>query len=193
MKEKKKINIKELLAEIKRLNFLAYYDELTKVYNRRGFLENANKIFRAVVYRKKELERRIGYRIPLSIIFLDIDNFKKINDTYGHKIGDKVLEKVAKAIKERLRESDVIGRLGGEEFVIALIGCDLNSAQKIAEDLRLRIEKIKIKTHKGILSITASLGVTSYQDEKNLQELIDKADKAMYQAKKSGKNRVVVL
>lgn len=190
---KKKLNLKELLLEIKRLNFLAYYDELTKVYNRRGFLENTNKIFKAVVYRKKELERRIGYRIPLAIIFIDIDNFKKINDNYGHKIGDRVLEKVSQVIKKRLRESDVIGRLGGEEFIIALIGCDLNSAQKIAEDLRQKIEKIRLKTNKGILNITASLGVVVYNDEKNLQELIDKADKAMYKAKKNGKNRVVVL
>ncbi|MCS7183836.1 MAG: GGDEF domain-containing protein [Patescibacteria group bacterium] len=188
-----KHNIRKLLAQIKKLEFLAYYDELTKVYNRRGFFENSEKIFKAVVYRKKELERRIGYRIPLSIIFLDIDNFKKINDTYGHKIGDKVLERVAKVIKERLRDSDIIGRLGGEEFVIALIGCDLNSAQKIAEDLRQRIEKLTIKTFRGKLKITASLGVVSYKDEKSLQELIARADQAMYRAKKGGKNRVVVL
>ena len=190
---KKKYNIKKLLAEIKRLNFLAYYDELTKVLNRRGFLENSEKIFQAVAYKRRELERRIKYRIPLSVIFLDIDNFKKINDFYGHKAGDRVLEKVAQVIKGRLRDYDIVGRLGGEEFVITLIGCDLNSAQKIAEDLRQRIEKTKIKTNKGYLNITASLGVVSYDRERNFKELIDKADKAMYKAKKSGKNRVVVL
>lgn len=191
--KRKKIDIKKLLAEIKRLNFLAYYDELTKVYNRRGFLENSNKIFKAVVYKRRELEKRIGYKIPLSIIFIDVDNFKKINDKYGHNIGDKVLMKVAKTLKSRLRDYDIIGRLGGEEFVIALIGCDLNSAQKIAEDLRQKIEKIKIKTKKGIFNITASFGVVTYDNEKNLQELINKADKAMYKAKKEGKNRVVIL
>ncbi|GIW66887.1 MAG: hypothetical protein KatS3mg095_0785 [Candidatus Parcubacteria bacterium] len=189
----RKYNIKKLLAEIKKLNFLAYYDELTKVLNRRGFLENSEKIFQAVAYKRKELERRIKYRIPLSVIFLDIDNFKKINDTYGHKIGDRVLEIVAKILKTRLRDSDIIGRLGGEEFVVTLIGCDLKSAQKVAEDLRQKIEKIKIRTSKGIFNITASLGVVTYDKEKNFRELIDKADKAMYKAKKAGKNRVVVL
>jgi len=192
-KKRSKYNLKKLLAEIKRLNFLAYYDELTKVYNRRGFLENTEKIFKAVVYRKKELERRIGYFVPLSIIFLDIDNFKKINDKYGHQIGDKALQKVAEVLKARLRESDIIGRLGGEEFVVALIGCDLNSAVKVAEDLRQKIEKIKINTKKGVLNLTASLGVVTYQNEKSLRELIDKADQAMYRAKKMGKNRVVFL
>jgi diguanylate cyclase (GGDEF)-like protein len=192
-KKRSKYNLKKLLAEIKRLNFLAYYDELTKVYNRRGFLENTEKIFKAVVYRKKELERRIGYFVPLSIIFLDIDNFKKINDKYGHQIGDKALQKVSEVLKARLRESDIIGRLGGEEFVVALIGCDLNSAVKVAEDLRQKIEKIKINTKKGVLNLTASLGVVTYQNEKSLRELIDKADQAMYRAKKMGKNRVVFL
>jgi diguanylate cyclase (GGDEF)-like protein len=192
-KKSSKYNLKKLLAEIKRLNFLAYYDELTKVYNRRGFLESTEKIFKAVVYRKKELERRIGYFVPLSIIFLDIDNFKKINDKYGHQIGDKALQKVSEVLKARLRESDIIGRLGGEEFVVALIGCDLNSAVKVAEDLRQKIEKIKINTKKGVLNLTASLGVVTYQNEKSLRELIDKADQAMYRAKKMGKNRVVFL
>jgi diguanylate cyclase (GGDEF)-like protein len=186
-------SIKKLLKKIKELEFLAYFDDLTKVYNRRGFFKEAEKIFKAVVYKRKEIERRTGYKIPLSIIFLDVDNFKKINDQYGHKFGDLVLEKVAKVLKERLRESDVIGRLGGEEFVIALIGCDIKSAQKVAEDIRIRIEKINLRYKGKKVNITASLGVTSYKDEKNLLDLISKADKAMYRAKKEGKNRVIVL
>jgi len=100
---------------------------------------------------------------------------------------------VAKVLKERLRESDVIGRLGGEEFVIALIGCDIKSAQKVAEDIRIKIEKINLRYKGKKVNITASLGVTSYNDEKNLLDLISKADKAMYRAKKEGKNRVIVL
>jgi len=188
-----KRRVKNLLKKLKELEFLAYYDELTKVYNRRGFFEEAERIFKAVAYKRKERERRTGYKIPLSLIFIDIDNFKMINDNFGHKTGDLVLEKVAKVLKERLRDSDVIGRLGGEEFVIALIGCDLNSAKKVAEDLRVKIEKIALK-HKGKkIEITASLGVVTYKDEKSLFELINKADKAMYKAKKQGKNRVVVL
>jgi diguanylate cyclase (GGDEF)-like protein len=116
-----------------------------------------------------------------------------INDRFGHKIGDLVLQKVAKVLKERLRDSDIIGRWGGEEFVIALIGCDLKSAQKVAEELRQKIEKIVLKYRKERTNITASLGVVSYSNEKTLFDLINKADQAMYKAKKQGKNRVVIL
>jgi len=188
-----KRKIKDLLEKIKELEFLAYFDELTNVYNRRGFLKESEKIFKTVVYKRKEIERRIGYKIPLSIIFLDIDDFKMINDKYGHKVGDLVLKKVAKILRERLRDSDIIGRLGGEEFVISLIGCDLNSALKIAEELRKKIEKSNLKIKKERIKLTASFGVVTYTNEKTLYDLINKADKAMYKAKKEGKNRVVIL
>jgi diguanylate cyclase (GGDEF)-like protein len=187
------MNNKSLLKKIKELEFLSYFDELTKVYNRRGFLKETEKIFKAVIYKRKEIERRTGYKISFSIIFLDIDNFKMINDRFGHKIGDLVLQKVAKVLKERLRDSDIIGRLGGEEFVIALIGCDLKSAQKVAEELRQKIEKIIVKYKKERINVTASLGVVSYSNEKTLFDLINKTDHAMYKAKKQGKNKVVVL
>jgi diguanylate cyclase (GGDEF)-like protein len=184
---------KSLFKKIKKLEFLAYFDELTKVYNRRGFLKEVEKIFKAVIYKRKDIERRTGYKIPFSIIFLDIDNFKMFNDYFGHKMGDLVLQKVAKVLKENLRDSDVIGRWGGEEFVVALIGCDLKSAQKVAEELRKKIEKIFVKYKKERVNITASLGVVSYSNEKTLSDLIHKADKAMYKAKEQGKNMVIAL
>jgi diguanylate cyclase (GGDEF)-like protein len=188
-----KRKIEKLLKRIKELEFLAYFDELTKVYNRRGFIRETEKIFKAIIYKRREIERRTGYKIPLSLIFLDIDNFKTINDSFGHKIGDLALEKVAKVLKENLRESDIIGRLGGEEFIIALIGCNLKSSWKIAENLREKIEKIVLTYKKEKIKITASFGVVNYKNEKTLLDLISKADKAMYQAKKEGKNRVFAL
>jgi diguanylate cyclase (GGDEF)-like protein len=96
----KKYSIKDLKAKIEELEKLAYYDHLTGILNRRGFFEEAEKFFKFLVFRRKEGERRTGYRLPFSILFIDIDNFKKINDAYGHNIGDKVLKKVALALKK---------------------------------------------------------------------------------------------
>jgi len=183
---------KNLLKKIEKLKFLAYFDELTRVYNRRGFLKETEKIFKAIIYKRKEIERRTGYKIPFSIIFLDIDDFKNINDKFGHKFGDLVLQKVAKILKRNLRDSDIVARWGGEEFVIVLIGCNLKSAYKIAEELRKKMEKTVMKHKKERINITASFGVVSYSNEKTIYDLIHKADKTMYKAKEQGKNTVIV-
>lgn len=186
--------IKILEDKIKKLEKLAYYDHLTGVLNRRGFFEETEKIFKFLVFRRKERERRTGYRLPFSIIFIDIDDFKKINDIYGHNIGDKVLKKAVSILKKRLRFSDILARFGGEEFIVAFIGVDLNTAKHIAEDLRKLFEKTKISVGKNKkIKVKISIGVVEYKQESSLNELINKSDKAMYQAKKQGKNRVVVL
>ena len=184
--------IKELEEKIKELENLAYYDELTKLLNRRGFFNKTEKIFQAIIFRRKERERRIGYNIPLAIIFADIDNFKKINDTYGHEGGDFVLKKVANCFKKRLRTYDIISRLGGEEFIIALLGADLEAAKIVAEDLRKIVEKTPFMFRGKKIPVTLSLGVAVYSKENKIKDLIEKADKAMYEAKKTGKNKVVV-
>lgn len=183
----------ELESEIKRLQNLVYFDELTGLHNRRGFLEAAQTIFKAVSYGRTELERRVSFNIPFSVVFLDIDNFKSINDTYGHDVGDMVLKKVSESLKKHQRSSDVYGRLGGEEFVFALIGAETNAAKAVAEKLRKEIENMELETNGKKLNITVSLGIITYTDEKSLEELIKKADKAMYEAKQQGKNRVVVF
>lgn len=187
------IKVGELESEIKRLQNLVYFDELTGLHNRRGFLEAAQAIFKAVSYGRTELERRVSFNIPFSVVFLDIDNFKSINDTYGHDVGDVVLKKVSESLKKHQRSSDVYGRLGGEEFVFALIGAETNAAKAVAEKLRKEIENMELETNGKKLNITASLGIITYTDEKSLEELIKKADKAMYEAKQQGKNRVVVF
>jgi diguanylate cyclase (GGDEF)-like protein len=128
----------------------------------------------------------------LAIIFADIDNFKKINDTYGHEAGDFILKKVANCFKKRLRAYDIISRLGGEEFIIALLGADLEAAKIVAEDLRKIVEKTPFMFRGKKIPVTLSLGVAVYNKENKLKDLIEKADKAMYEAKKTGKNKVVV-
>lgn len=184
---------KKLISKLKRLEFLAYRDDLTTLYNRRGFFNKAKEVFEALVYHRKTKERRKIYQIPFSLIFIDLDNLKKINDKYGHEAGSLALKKIAKILKKRLRSSDIIARFGGDEFVVALIDCDLKSAGEIAEDLRKKIEKSELKYRNRKIKLTISIGVTSYKKEKSLEELINKADKRMYMAKREGKNRVVML
>jgi len=177
-------NAEKLEKDLERLKRLVYYDELTGVLNRRGFAEEAGRAFRAVSFGRAEIERRIGFRIPFSVLFIDLDDFKKLNDTRGHEEGDKALKKAAEIMGAGLRASDVFARWGGEEFVVALLGATGAAAKAVAEKLRHDITKA---------GLSASIGVASYQKEKNLAELVDSADKAMYQAKRKGKNRVVAL
>lgn len=188
-----KRNIEELMAELERLRKLVYFDELTGVLNRRGFQEEAGKIFQAVSLGRTELERRIQRQIPFSIVFLDIDDFKHINDRYGHAAGDVALRGVAMMTQKHLRSGDLIGRWGGEEFVIALVGAGKSIAKAVAEKLRSFISEVKLPLDGETVQLTASLGVVQYGGEDSLLEIINNADKAMYQAKQEGKNRVVVL
>jgi len=189
----KKLDIEKLKKEIERLNKLVYRDELTGLLNRRGFLNEVTKAFRAISFKRTEIERRLGFQIPFTIIFFDLDNFKKINDTCGHEAGDAALKNVASILKSRLRSSDVCCRWGGEEFLIALLGADVSAAFKIAENLRKIMESKKFPAKKGKLKITASFGVAGYANEPALDELIKKADRAMYKSKKGGKNKITIF
>lgn len=185
--------IKELETEIVRLRGLVYYDGLTGLLNRRGFMEEAERQFQLVSFGMSNIERRTGFQIPYSILFLDIDNFKKINDQHGHDVGDAALKALAGVLKERLREGDLPGRLGGEEFVVALIGVNLGRGKIVGEKLRKAVEDYEFNYHGQRIPLTISIGVAEYRDEKSLEELIASADKAMYTAKQQGKNRVISL
>ncbi|GIW65146.1 MAG: hypothetical protein KatS3mg093_125 [Candidatus Parcubacteria bacterium] len=189
-----KVTIKKLKKEIEKLKKLVYEDELTKLLNRRGFFKLAEPIFKEIKYVKSYPNKRKNFKINnLSIILLDIDNFKKINDNYGHLIGDQVLILVANTIKNRLRDIDLVGRYGGEEIVIMLLGANKKSAYNIAEEIREKIASSYLKINKNKkLTITVSLGIAELTKEKDLAELIKKADQAMYQAKKTGKNRTII-
>ncbi len=171
------------LAEQK-LHELAITDSLTGVFNRRHFYYVA----------QTELERSHRYDRHMAIILLDIDHFKWINDTFGHLVGDQMLQALAQRCRSNLRVFDTIGRFGGEEFILLLPETCTKEAVIIAERLRHAVEAISIPTPKGKASITISLGVACFEPGKpiNLDQLVDAADKALYQAKENGRNRVAV-
>lgn len=187
---KKELHKKDL--KIKELEQLITKDPLTKVLNRRGFVELAEKFIKETRFHKENPDQRTHFIIDsMSLIFMDIDNFKKINDTYGHEIGDKILKYVSSLVSEKLRISDFVGRWGGEEIVVALIGAGEKDANFKAEELRKAIKsRVKIPNFKDLV-VTVSIGVAQQESGLSLENLIKRADKAMYQAKTTGKDKVV--
>lgn len=162
------------------LNKIATTDYLTGICNRRSFISILHENIKEIEHNNK----------TLSLILLDIDNFKKINDNYGHDVGDIVLIKISNIIKNSVRSLDIFARYGGEEFVILLPDTQLENAEKIANKLCKLIEN---DTHMPIDRVTASFGVTQYINNNGLDDFLKNADKAMYEAKRGGKNQVVTL
>lgn len=138
----------------------------------------------------QEIEKFKRFLHPLSIIMIDLDHFKQVNDHYGHLTGDKCLIKVAQVLKHHSRMVDTVGRWGGEEFLIICPETDLNGTLKLAEKCRLMIEETPFP---DVNHLTFSLGVSSFIDGDTLETLINRADQALYKAKKSGRNRVETL
>jgi diguanylate cyclase (GGDEF)-like protein len=167
-----------------KLRILATKDSLTGLNNRRNFFDIATKAF----------ERYQRYGGDISIIMLDLDHFKRINDSYGHKAGDLVLHFVAQLCVQNLRSVDVVGRYGGEEFVILMPEIGKYEAALAAERLRIVIANGKIDIGGKTISTTASLGVASNNSHKSssIEDLLNCADEALYKAKEAGRNRVVV-
>lgn len=163
----------------------AYSDYLTGLSNRRHFFEQA----------EKELERIRRYGGKLSLLMLDIDHFKQINDTHGHKVGDLVLQKLSTVCQATLRDLDIVGRIGGEEFAILLQQTASESALQTAERLRLAFAAIRVPMQGGRpLHFTASFGVATLTDKAaNIDTLLNQADLALYQAKAAGRNRVCLF
>lgn len=160
----------------------AYTDPLTQTHNRTSFEDTI----------KREMSLATRNATSLSLIFLDIDHFKAINDTYGHECGDTTLVLGTKWIKESLRNSDMVFRYGGEEFVILLNGTDAGGAELLAERVRVSIASHTIAFGMQTLKITASLGVSTLRANDTLESFVQRADKAMYIAKNRGRNQVVV-
>lgn len=186
---------KELLRrdlEIRNLQGLVTLDPLTKLLNRRGFMELAKKFFEEIRFFGEYPGRRKHFIIEaFSILFFDIDHFKKINDTYGHKVGDQILQFVASVISQKVRASDFVGRWGGEEIVVALVGADEKDGYLKAEEIRKAVKsKVRVRSLAG-LTVTVSGGVASLEGEATVEDLIKHADSAMYQAKQQGRDRVV--
>ena len=160
----------------------ALKDPLTNLNNRRAM--------EATLAREVELAKR--NRSQLSVIALDIDHFKKINDTYGHLAGDKVIIEIANMLESAVRSCDIVFRYGGEEFVVVLSSTDLAGAQLLAERVRKTIESKSVSCEEGEIAITASLGVASYERGENDRSLLARADTALYQAKHDGRNRTAL-
>ncbi len=163
------------------LRALASVDGLTGIYNRRHFLELG----------EKELARAQRYGHPLALMMMDVDHFKRINDTYGHAAGDEVLKRLAATCTANLRGPDILGRLGGEEFAVVMPECGVDAAQSAAERLRLKLAKVEVPSEQGTIGFTISIGVVGRESGEGLTEALDRADKAMYAAKQGGRNRVV--
>jgi diguanylate cyclase (GGDEF)-like protein len=168
----------ELSAAKKELDSLYITDRLTGVYNRVKLDEIIDK----------ELKRRERYGTLCSIILIDIDYFKLVNDTHGHLVGDSILQEFAAILKENIRDTDYVGRWGGEEFMIISPQTDQSGALSLAQHLRANVEEFLFTT---IGKKTASFGVATCTEQDDIQSLIDNADKALYKAKESGRNQVV--
>ncbi|WP_394779112.1 diguanylate cyclase [Undibacterium sp.] len=173
---------RELSAALSVMQKLATYDDLTGLLNRRALL--------ARLQEEVERARRIVH--PISVIMLDLDHFKQINDTHGHLAGDVVLHGVGKFMKEKLRVTDSAGRYGGEELCLILPGTTLEDAAVVAEKLRQALAAISFATSAGSIGVSASFGVVSGQPGPDLsaEALLDAADSAMYRAKEKGRDRV---
>jgi diguanylate cyclase (GGDEF)-like protein len=168
---------------IQALNYMANYDSLTQVYNRRRLMEEAEKMLM--------LSKRYGYFI--SFLMIDIDHFKTTNDVYGHLAGDEVLRVMAQVCKDRIRHTDVLGRYGGEEFLIILPDANSESAFKVASEIRESIADMKIVFNGEIIRITTSIGIASAiitDENMSVDKLINNADIALYRAKDNGRNQV---
>lgn len=158
----------------------ARYDALTGVHNRQAYEE----------YIAEELARVRRYNTPLSMIVWDVDKFKSINDTYGHAAGDKVLKTIAETLNNNCRETDFLGRYGGEEFVMLLPETDLANSLSVADKLRERIAQTEFHFRDTRVLITISAGVAQYQNEESVHQFFERADNALYSAKQAGRNQV---
>jgi diguanylate cyclase len=182
-KANEKIN--QLRQELELIQQDADLDPLTKLFNRRAFDKEL----------KKQMQLSVELAQPLFMLIADLDHFKKCNDTYGHVIGDKIIESFAKILSHVCADIGFCARYGGEEFVVLLPNHPLDEAKKIAEKIRATTEGMKIK-HRGseepIANITTSVGAAQYASNEDGFEFINRADKALYQAKEAGRNQIKI-
>lgn len=171
-------DITQLREKSALLEYQANHDPLTGLSNRTAFY----KVYNA------ELKRDIRYNHSLSLILFDIDNFKMINDNYGHNVGDIALKQIAELTLKNVREHDTVTRWGGEEFIVLLPETDVDGAIQVAEKIRIAIEKFE---DKHIPKFTSSFGVAQLQYEDSHESFIQRVDEALYEAKRTGKNKVV--
>lgn len=182
LEEEVRERTKELEEANRKLDLISRTDELTQLPNRRDMLRTINN----------EVERSARTQKPFCFIFIDIDHFKNVNDTYGHACGDEVLKLVSATIRSLLRRYDILARYGGEEFLALLPETELDGAAVVAERFRDQIEKKTVKFGDTTLKVTITLGVSIYDSRLGADRSIQLADKALYEGKESGRNKVVV-
>jgi diguanylate cyclase (GGDEF)-like protein len=172
----------EHLQRLSSVKNLATYDTLTGLYNRRYFDERFGM----------EVQQAFVNKSSLSLILIDIDHFKKVNDTYGHLEGDKILRGVGSLLKNSVRKNDTVARYGGEEFVLILPETNLEAASMIAERIRQVVESTAFDVENAHIRVTISLGISSFPSHRprSKEELVKMADLALYHAKGEGRNRV---
>lgn len=171
----------ELLEAKKHAEMLAYKDELTGLNNRRAFFDQGRRSFKQAARFKR----------PISVIMMDIDYFKRINDNFGHTVGDNVLRNISNLIKTIVRDIDIVARIGGEEFAFICPETGLDEAVNLAERIRQSIENCVIEDQSNKLQLTVSLGISTCMPEnETLEQMLIKADDALYIAKKKGRNQI---
>jgi diguanylate cyclase (GGDEF)-like protein len=190
--QKLKDRIKELEKEVNNLEKDLIHDSLTGLKTR-AFFEEETSIYISQIASSEDGKRKnwFGFK-NLSILFFDIDYFKKINDTFGHDVGDVALKAVAETINKSVREGDTVARWGGEEIVASLLGASEYDAKRKAEEIRKKIEGLVFEEHVD-LKVTISIGVSSYNSGLSFDEVVKNSDKALYEAKNGGRNKVVVF
>lgn len=174
---------RELTAALEQMTRLATTDELTSLLNRRAFFERAQSL-------RKLVSRQDG---AMSLVVVDIDHFKSVNDRYGHAAGDAVLAEVSRRLHDSLRDSDLIGRIGGEEFAIALPFTGLDRAMPLMEKLRQAVRRVPVKIGETTLKVSVSVGVAELGDGEHseVDDTLRRADQALYQAKAAGRDLVM--
>lgn len=178
--EIREIEVRAILAQA---HELANTDVLT-------FLPNRRKIIASL---QEEVIRSNRYGMPLSISILDLDHFKRVNDTYGHTAGDEVLRSVAARLRNYIRHPDTLGRYGGEEFLIVLPNSEMQAAAEQASRLCQQVRKLRIDVNENVLSMTISIGIAQFRiGQESWEEFLHRADEAMYKAKNAGRDRWVV-
>ncbi|WP_419770630.1 MAG: GGDEF domain-containing protein [Candidatus Marinarcus sp.] len=182
LKEKVQQRTKELEEKNAELKKLANFDSLTGIYNRAFFLKLANKYF--------EIAKR--NKTSLFIMSFDLDHFKEVNDTYGHLAGDDVLKAFSTITQSYMRSSDLFGRVGGEEFLACIQNTQESGVKILGEKIRKALEKTAMRIKDEDVYITVSIGIAKLTDESNFDEVLEKSDKALYQVKESGRNRVIL-
>ncbi|MBU2280518.1 MAG: diguanylate cyclase [Gammaproteobacteria bacterium] len=176
---KQKVLEDQLHSRVATLSELALTDELTKIANRRCFVESTNT----------ELGRCQRLNLPSALLLLDLDFFKSVNDLYGHQAGDEVLKATANRLKKALREYDIFGRIGGEEFAVFLSETSPQTALQVAERVRSLLANYPIKAGPVELCITVSIGIALCKGDSTFEDLYNQADSALYAAKRNGRNR----